>query len=169
MIVEADDKLIVLPSTGVHVVGNRTTLGGEITLEVPVGLTISEIMARAGMDPRLAKWIRVETDGKDVPPHLWDRVRPKAGRVVSVNVIPTGGGGGDSNKTLRTVLLIVVVILAAVVTYYTAGAGYPLLGAALGALTMAAGDLTLDALQPPPVPGAGNCFRSETIPSPVAA
>jgi hypothetical protein len=118
------------PRAPVRLVSRQTLFRQDAeTIELPEGLTVSEQMAAGGLNPKLAPWFHVSIDGAEVPAQLWDRVRPKAGRTVSVSVIPrnTGGGGGggrggnDDNKTLRLVLTIVVYVAAAVLSYYMPG------------------------------------------------
>jgi hypothetical protein len=94
----------------------------RIDCEMPEGLTVGEILDRSGLDIRLARWTHVDIDGQELAPIWWDRVKPKAGHVVTARVWPTGGGAGgggeDSNKIARTVLQIVVYVAAAVLSYF---------------------------------------------------
>ena len=73
------------------------------------GQTLREVIGPDATDA-----LRIEVGGVEVPAHLWDKVRPRAGTPVHVTVIPQGGNGG---KWLRTILLIVL----AVVTYGIGG------------------------------------------------
>ena len=73
------------------------------------GQTLREVIGPDATDS-----LRIEVGGVEVPAHMWDKVRPRAGTPVHVTVVPQGGNGG---KWLRTILLIVL----AVVTYGIAG------------------------------------------------
>jgi len=73
------------------------------------GQTLREVIGPDATDA-----LRIEVGGIEVPEHMWDKVRPRAGTPVHVTVIPQGGNGG---KWLRTILLIVL----AVVTYGIGG------------------------------------------------
>ena len=73
------------------------------------GMTLRDVIGPDATDS-----LRIEVGGVDVPAHMWDKVRPRAGTPVHVTVVPQGGNGG---KWLRVVLLIVI----AVVTYGIGG------------------------------------------------
>jgi len=73
------------------------------------GMTLRDVIGPDATDS-----LRIEVGGIDVPAHMWDKVRPRAGTPVHVTVVPQGGNGG---KWLRVVLLIVI----AVVTYGIGG------------------------------------------------
>lgn len=113
------------------------------------GQTLREVIGDAATDS-----LRIEVGGIEVPAHMWDKVRPRAGTPVHVTVVPQGGNGG---KWLRTILLIVVAIVAIVVSD---GAAAPYLGAAFGQGTVGAavlgaaigivGSLAITPLIPPP-------------------
>jgi len=138
-----DDHSPAFP--GVRLVGAPHLLSHpSVDVEMQEGVTVGEMLDRSGIDPRLARWCHVEIDGREIPALWWDRVRPKAGRVVTVSVVPEGGDG-DSNKALRTVLLVVVMVaalaisggaLAGVLGASFAAGGY---GAIFGAALVGAG------------------------------
>ncbi|HJP97426.1 MAG TPA: hypothetical protein VJ862_02580 [Rhodanobacteraceae bacterium] len=124
---------------------------------------------REALGDNTAYSLTVEVGGIEVPEHMWDRVRPRAGVPVHVRVYPQGGNGG---KWLRTILLVVVMIAAVAVTYGAAaglfGAGTLAAGSMSAALAGAAigivGSLVVNALIPPPTPkglngGASNPFQ----------
>ena len=73
------------------------------------GMTLRDVIGPDATDS-----LRIEVGGVDVPAHMWDKVRPRAGTPVHVTVVPQGGNGG---KWLRVVLLIII----AVVTYGIGG------------------------------------------------
>ena len=73
------------------------------------GMTLRDVIGPDATDS-----LRIEVGGVDVPAHMWDKVRPRAGTPVHVTVVPQGGNGG---KWLRVILLIVI----AVVTYGIGG------------------------------------------------
>ena len=73
------------------------------------GMTLRDVIGPDATDS-----LRIEVGGIDVPAHMWDKVRPRAGTPVHVTVVPQGGNGG---KWLRVVLLIII----AVVTYGIGG------------------------------------------------
>lgn len=108
------------------------------------GQTLREVIGPAATDS-----LRIEVGGVEVPAHMWDKVRPRAGTPVHIMAIPQGGNGG---KWLRTILLIVVAIVAIytgqaevlVSEFGTAGAAA--IGAAVGIL----GSLAVTPLIPPP-------------------
>lgn len=79
----------------------------ELTLAE--GPTVAELLERVGIDPLRAA-ARVFIDDTFVPKRWWARVHPKAGRTVTVRVIPTGGGG--SKDVLRVVALIAIVAVS---------------------------------------------------------
>ncbi|MBA5776297.1 hypothetical protein H2509_04140 [Stappia sp. F7233] len=132
----------------------------------PQGLSVSEIVSRAGCLPAdfHARGV-VAVDGEPVPRHMWAYVRPKAGRVNGVPVHVTfhmplqgGGGGGGGGKR------IFAIVAAIALTLITAGIstlGIPAIGIAagsLGAKLLAtavgiAGSLAITALSSPPTRG----------------
>lgn len=76
--------------------------------EVRHGQTLTQMLGDA-----VAYSARVQIGGHDVPRALWDKVRPKAGQMIHVDVFPQGG---DGNKWIRAVLMVALI-------YFTAGAG----------------------------------------------
>ncbi len=118
---------------------------------LPVGLSIAEALAAAGVAP--SPLLRVFVGDVEVPAEYWPRVRPRPGRVITVAAVPAGGGGGKT--ALRIVTTLALVAAAAAINPALAGAlgGGTLgtIGAAVvtGAGVMAVG-LGLNALAPPP-------------------
>ncbi len=125
--------------------------------QVPAGSTVRELVAM--VDPIAAKHnaAAVFLAGDVIAPEYWDRVRIRAGQVVSVVPVPQGG---DSKDILRVVALIAVVIAAFYAPYlvpeFVAGmeiAGSSLTVAqALTAGTALLGTMAVNALFPPAVP-----------------
>lgn len=147
--------------------GTTRVLGGRtIAAERPEGETVAEMLAGAGIAPGPS--LRVYLGDREVPPEAWMRVRPRAGRMLSIAAAAPRGAGG--NKTaLRIVLTIAVVALGAWAGAGVAGAalgeaavgslGYSLLQGTVTAAIGLAGTLAINALIPPPKPriseGAG--------------
>ena len=80
------------------------------SLAVHEGLTIDGILEAVQPDPVLRAHAHVFIDDWYIPPSKWHQVRPKAGRIVTVRVVPGdpfGGGGGGKNP-LRMILTIAV-------------------------------------------------------------
>ncbi len=128
----------------------------RITLEVPAGLTVAEIvriaLPGAGVGPGQLRVTLVSDMGAAViPRRLWERVRPNPGVQVVIRAVP-----GD-DQTVRTVLLVAVSAAALIFAPAIAGAiGLAGLGA-LGVGLVAAGltvigTLLVNALIPPPTP-----------------
>ena len=104
---------------------------------VPDGLTLLEMLELAQTDPILRSHAHIFIDDIRIERHLWHVVRPKAGRTITINVVPQGGGGGGGKSPLRTILTLAVIVAA---IYFG-----PALGAAMG------------------VPSAGITFGSTVI------
>lgn len=98
---------------------------------VPEGRTLAEIVEALDMPRRYGAWLSVAIDDVKVKPEFWERVRPKAGHQVIVNIVPAGGGGDDGKNTLALIATLVIFVLAPVV-----GA---LAAAGLGAIGVGAG------------------------------
>lgn len=130
---------------------------GRITMELPAGLTIAEIVDQALPDKGLPReYIRValvSPSGSAIVLHAtWDRVRPRPGVRVVIRVVP----GKDA---LKSILSIVVSIAAVALGAFFAPmlAGTLGIGAAgwqgivsLGVTVL--GNLLINALIPPPKP-----------------
>ncbi|WP_447979028.1 hypothetical protein [Candidatus Nitrospira bockiana] len=129
----------------------------RIDVTVQAGGSIAQIMReRLGLDPDVM-FARVFIDDRLVEKAHWERVKPKAGHVLTVRVVPAGGGSGKN--ILRIVAVIAVVVIAAATGNYVAGlSGVQALGpgvaAAIGAGTTAAVSIVamlgVNALLPPP-------------------
>lgn len=81
----------------------------RVTGRVAAGATVRDIVA--GYIPAWQQgYCHVLIDGEAVPQDVWHRVRPKAGHLVTVRMVPMGGGGGKS--PLRTVLSLAIAAAA---------------------------------------------------------
>lgn len=114
------------------------------------GQTIAQMLGDASHS------CRVTVGGYEVPHRLWDRVRPKAGQTLHVEVFPQGG---DSGKWIRAVLMIALIV----VTYGYGAAAAGAFGvtsaagvAAFQAGLMFVGTMAINALVPPPGLSSGN-------------
>ena len=150
----------------------------RVTGTVPEGLNLAEIVAVADVEPAVRPFLRIWINDELVPREYWHRVRPKAGAMVGLKVVPGKGGGG----ILRTVALLAV---AAVATWATAGImgyltptlgllntageltfmGTMIQGAIGGALTFV-GNALVNALIPPPQTTSGNDYNPAPMSSP---
>lgn len=137
-----------------------------VTIRGPEGSTIGELLDVAGIRWRRYRggvcWIEDadrRLDPEPVPRRLWHRVRPKAGTVTTVKLLPGGGQGGG--KQILTILLSIAVLAASVflgpeialLAGFTKGTA--LFAAASAAITAAisiVGNLIISALIPPPSP-----------------
>lgn len=86
----------------------------RIEAKLPEGLTVSEMILAAGINPDPI-WARVFIDDRLIEKAQWDYAKPAAGQLVTVRVVPMGGGG-DANKALRLVGMIAVMAVAIWVT-----------------------------------------------------
>jgi len=132
---------------------------GRISLSVPDGSSLAEIVARAlpMADEAVLNHVRVTVVGPSgmiaVEREWWSKVRPRMGSTVVVRVIPSG-------DQLRSILSIVVSIAALAVTTFLApplaqalaltGTAAKLFTGALSIGTLLVGTLVVNALVPPP-------------------
>lgn len=139
-----------------------------VTIRGPEGSTIAELLELAGIRHwhygNGTCWIEdAERRGEpvEIRREHWRRVRPKAGTVTSVILIP--GGGGSGKMILRIVGMIAIMAAAVFGGPYLAGLAAPALigtalgtalGAAFSAAIPCAGALLINARRPPPVPPA---------------
>jgi hypothetical protein len=131
----------------------------RVDIEMPAGTTVAEILAALGVAP--GAHARVFIDDHLIPREWWARVRPRAGRTVTVRVIPTGGDGGSKN-ILAIVLTIVVLVVAIAAQQYWAvplaaytGLSVGVAGAVIFAGVSIVGSLAIMALIPPQAPRLG--------------
>ena len=76
-------------------------------LTIPEGRSLAEIIELVQPDPVLRAHAHIYIDGWLVPRERWRVVRPRAGHLVSISIVPAGGGGGKN--PLRFVLSLAVV------------------------------------------------------------
>lgn len=148
---------------------SRSIFAGQIqTAEVEEGASIVEMIIGGGLDPQ-TPGLRVYVGDAEVPREHWPMVRPRAGRRVTVGVVPAGGGGG-AKTALRVVLTLAVVVAAiylapALAGAFVAGAASATQVAVATAAIGLAGTLAINALIPPPSASlsAGDSVISPTI------
>lgn len=138
----------IAPSDGVRVVACPHPFSSDrIERVCPPGSSLAELLRSVEVDPALVH-ARVYLDDRLIPEAYWERLRPPAGHLIVVRVVPTGSETGKN--ILRIVALIGVAIAAAFVP--------PVLGFAAGTIGFAAvagaigvlGALAVNALIPPP-------------------
>ena len=96
------DKVLVAAS-------NHPLRTAIIDHEIEEGLTILELLSIVQPNSNLYTNIYIEIDGIPVQKKYWELIKPKAGHLVSINIVPTGGGGGGGKNPLRTLLTIAVI------------------------------------------------------------
>jgi len=121
----------------------------HVTVEVPVGLTLAEIVERVQAESGevtclphgLVLDLLTELGCERIPPEHWSRVRAKAGVTVVIRAVP-GQGGGGLFKTILSVALIAVSLAAPFIA--------PLIGVSAAAIggVAAVGMLGLNVLFP---------------------
>lgn len=119
------------------------------------GVTIADMLNECGMDADLVA-ARVCIDDRVIESAVWEHVRPQAGQLVTVRVIPQGGGG-QSKDVLRIVAMVGVIALAIAAPYLAGVAG----AAAFGVGTMGGAFLTAG------IGIAGSLAMNGTIPQPL--
>ncbi len=131
----------------------------RITLELPAGLSVAEIVDQILPGRSIAReHVRVALVTKDgsqiVPPEVWHRAYPHAGVHVVIRVVP----GRDA---LRTILTVVVAVAAIAIGNFFAGTllgltagsvGYGLASGAVALGVTLVGNLLINALIPPSKP-----------------
>ena len=138
----------------------------------PEGLTLAEMVALAQPDPVLAAFAHVYVGDHYVPRENWHLVRPRAGAVVTLRVVPQGGGG---KKNILGIILTIAVIAASFVFAQPLGAA--LIGADGSFLGLSAsqlggfiintvGKLLISAIAPPPRPKMGSLSNTTGRDSP---
>lgn len=134
----------------------------RLDVVVQEGQSLTSIVLQAGIPKVYHAQVRVWIEDAEVPRHLWDRVRPKAGRTLYIRVVPHGGRGG----ILASLLMLVVAVVAFAVsgplaTSALAAAGFTTAATTTGtvfvatkaiisASIMLVGGLLVNALIPPP-------------------
>lgn len=138
----------------------------RIHTQTPAGGTIADIIAAVQPDAVLARFAHVYIDGDYIPHAYWRRVRPKAGTVLTIRMVPMGGGGGKN--PLRTIMSIALIAASPLIAGGLAGylgvtAQTAFLGVSAGRLITAGvnllGRLALNALAPPGKPRFGAAIK----------
>lgn len=139
---------------------------------VPVGFTIYDAVNQTVPEKYLGLVGAVAMiDGHIINEEYWRVVRPKAGTLINIRIVPKGGGGGKKNP-LASILSIAVLIAApALGAAYGAALGSALnvsaqIGSAIiaGAVSVV-GSLLISAIAPPPKQSAtfGDPAESPTL------
>ncbi len=141
----------------------------RINAQIGEGKNIVEMIAEFQPDEGLVPYAHVYLNGDYILRDKWHLVRPKAGTVVSIRMLPMGGGGGSKNP-LRTVLSLAVM---ASTGYLAAGIGSSsifggsFMGMSVGKLAIGGvnlvANLALNALAPPPKPRFSSEKESPTL------
>lgn len=76
------------------------------------GMTLAAMLHDCGLDPDVVP-ARVCIDDRVIESAFWEQVKPQAGQLVTVRVIPQGGGG-QSKDILRIVALVGILALSIV-------------------------------------------------------
>ncbi len=122
------------PALGMVTIASRPHPFSDFTYtrEVRAGMTLAEIVDITIPEPWLRRYAAVAIEGHLILPQHLPRVRPKAGRSVTVTCVPMGGGGeGGGKNTTAAILSVVVLIAATAATAYAGGIGGYLSGGAL--------------------------------------
>ncbi|MCK5556511.1 MAG: phage tail protein, partial [Alphaproteobacteria bacterium] len=117
---------------------------------IGAGRSVADIIHQLQPDAVLARHAHVYLNGDYIPQEQWSCVKPKAGAVLSIRLVPMGGGGGKN--ALRTVLSLAVMVAAPQMI----PAGMTFMGLNISA-GLATGvnlltRLAMNALAPPPKP-----------------
>lgn len=125
---------ILLPSDTVPVTACPHPFTTEHrSLELPAGLSLAEMVEAVQPEPFLRRHAHVFLGDLYIQPEYWSQVRPKAGAMVSIRMVPQNSGGGGGKSPLRMVLLIAVMVVAAVISGGALAAAFPALGASFTA------------------------------------
>jgi len=132
----------------------------------PAGQTLACIIQTLQPDPVLASYAHVYIDGHYILPQHWARVKPQAGTIVSIRMVPRGGDGGKN--PLRTVLSLALIAASPMIAGAVAGAlggvaSAGFMGITVGRIVTAGvnllGRLALNALAPPGKPRFGTGLK----------
>ena len=104
-----------------------------VDLEIEEGFTVLELLQMAQPREVFQNHAYIEIDGYTIPRNYWHVVKPKAGHIVAINIIPRGGEGKDP---LRTLLVIGIVVA-------TFAFAAPLGAAIVGSTTLTVGSFTI--------------------------
>jgi|GEM_PF-913400 len=134
----------------------------RIQARMPAGGTVAGILAGFAGDAAALPHAHAYIDGAYIPRDKWHAVRPKAGTVLTLRVVPMGSGGGKN--PLRTVLSLALIAASPMIAAGIAGALGVTAGAAFMGISAARiitagvnllGRLALNALAPPGKPRFG--------------
>lgn len=116
---------------------------------MPEGLSVADMVARLQPSPALRRNGHVFIGDQYVDLSAWDEVKPQAGDVVVVRLVPAGGRGGGKKNPLRTIVSIAVLAVGAALPVIApslmAGIGGTLIKAGIGIV----GSLLSNAIAPP--------------------
>ena len=104
-----------------------------VDLEIEEGFTVLELLQMAQPKEVFQKHAYIEINGYIVPRNYWHVVKPKAGHIVAINIIPQGGEGKDPLRVLLTIAIVAA-------TFAFAG---PLGAAIVGGEALAIGSFTI--------------------------
>lgn len=141
----------------VRMIARRRPLSSDrLEASFEAGKTVAEMLNECGMDADVVA-ARVCIDDRVIESAVWEHVRPQAGQLVTVRVVPQGSGG--QTKDVLRIVAMVGVVAAALLAPYAAGAlGYAALGVGTlgGSLLTAgigiAGSLAMNGPIPQPLP-----------------
>ncbi|MCK5519344.1 MAG: MoaD/ThiS family protein, partial [Alphaproteobacteria bacterium] len=63
---------------------------------IGAGRSVADIIHQLQPDAVLARHAHVYLNGDYIPQEQWSCVKPKAGAVLSIRLVPMGGGGGKN-------------------------------------------------------------------------
>ena len=119
-------------------------------LDLPVGMTLFEILEAVQPDPVLRKYAHIFLEDEKVGRDRW-HIRPREGQRVLINVVPMGGGEGGKNP-LRIILSIAILVVGTVLggpLGIALGLGKSAAAGAIGsAIITIGGTLLLNAIAP---------------------
>ena len=82
-------------------------------LELPLGMTLAEILEAVQPDPMLRAHAHIFLDDELIARDRW-HTSPQKGQRVLINVVPMGGGEGGGKNPLRFILSIAIVVVGTV-------------------------------------------------------
>lgn len=164
--------LIVAPGVDVVARVHPILYTRRITLCLPAGATIAQMIEIAAPAPGLRPHIAVTVGGEIVAPKDWGRVRPRPGHLVVINVTPGKGGGKNPFRMLLSIAVMAAAaflapmiasalapelawgasIEGALGTFGTYSMQFGALKLAIGAGISMLGNMAINAIAPPPRP-----------------
>lgn len=147
----------------------------QVSARIDEGATLQDIVEQVTGLPICMVGAHVTINGYEIPRANWHIVRPRAGALVNVRVVPQGDGGGKKNP-LASLLSIAVLVAApyasaAILGQTLAGTsilgGLTTYGGLLSGAFSVVGKLAISALSPPPKQSnSGGAFASNAAESP---